>query len=90
MKQEIVNFVKEACARYPGLECVYLPDNDCYSVMMQGRAVQNFSTYDFYHYPKKQRMREYEPLIKIGLASNLQERHKAQFFLNRRNGIRIV
>jgi hypothetical protein len=90
MKAEIIAFIKEACKRYTGLEAVYLPSNDCYCVMMQGRAVQNFSTYDFYNYPKKQRMREYEALIKIGLASNLQERHKAQFFLNKRNGIKIA
>lgn len=89
MRAEIVAFVREACKRYTGLEAVYLPSNDCYCVMWRGRAVQNFTTAQFYSFPKKQRMREFEPLIKIGLARNLNEAHKNQFFLNKRNGIKI-
>ena len=88
MRQDIVKFVREACARY-GMEAIYIPDNDTYSLMYKGRAVQNFNTTHFFTYPKVQRMKEYMPLIKIGLASNLNERHKAQFFLPRRNGIKI-
>lgn len=89
MKPEIVAFIKEGCLRYTGLEAIYIPENDCYSVMFRGRAIQNFTTNDFYSFPKKQRMREWGIFIRLGLARNLQEAHKNQFFLPRRNGIKI-
>lgn len=89
MKSEIISFIKEACLRYTGLEAIYIPSNDCYCVMYQGRAIQNFNTHQFYTFPKLQRMRELGILLKVGLANNLQEAHKNQFFLARRNGIKI-
>jgi len=88
VKAEIVKFVREACARY-GMEAIYIPDGDVYSLMYKGKAVQNFNTQQFMTFPKTQRMKEYMPLIKIGLARNLNEMHKSQFYLPRHNGIKI-
>lgn len=89
MNQAVVEFLKEAFERYPGLEATYLPDSDCYSVTFRGRAVQNFTLQDFYTFPRRQRMREYEAIIKVGLSTNLAGYLRDQVYVNRRNGIVI-
>lgn len=90
MKHEIVSFIREAFKRYNGLEAIYIPDVDCYSVTFRGRAIQNFTTQDFFSFPKKQRMREWGIFIHLALAINLQGAQKNQYYLPRRNGIQII
>jgi len=88
MRQDIVTFLKKANEQY-GFESYYMPSNDCFVVTKKGRAIQNFSTKDFYAIPPIHRMREYRGLL-MGLSRNLGEKHKNQFFLPRKLGIKIV
>lgn len=89
MKSEIVKFVKLACAKY-GMEAYFVPQTQVYTLTKKGRAVQNFNADQFYHYPKKRRMWEYNALIRAGLAHNLGESYKNQIFLPRKIGIKIA
>lgn len=89
MKQEIVSFVKEACVKYK-LNANYIPDGDIWVIHKQGRAVQNFTTDQFYQIPKRARMSQFEPLVRIGLANNLGAAHKNQVFINRKFGRKIL
>lgn len=88
MKKEIVQFVKQACENY-GMTSYWIPDNDCYVLLKKGKAVQNFNSEQFYQYPRKQRMREYRPLI-AGLTHNLGESYRDQTIMPRKFGIKIV
>lgn len=88
MRQEIVKFVREACAKY-ALEAYYIPESDVYVLTKKGRAVQNFNSEQFYQYPRRQRMKEYRALI-AGMMHNLGESIKDQIFLPRKYGVRIV
>lgn len=89
MRSDIVRFVRKACNRY-GYEAIYQPENDTYCLMYRGRAIQNFNTVQFFQYPQAQRMRELGIFLHHSLSHNLGEAHKNQFFLPRRNGIRIA
>lgn len=89
MRQEIVKFVKEACQKY-SMEAYFIPESQVYTLTKKGRAVQNFNADQFYHYPRKRRMWEYNALIRAGLANNLGERMKNQIFLPRKFGIKIA
>lgn len=89
MKGDIIRFIKKYAPKF-GLGAYYLPDNDCYVLHRNGRAVQNFDSNSFYQIPKLARQRMFNPLIKAGLAQNLGEKHKDQFILNRKFGIKII
>lgn len=90
MKPEIVKFIQEACQKYK-LEAYFIPETQVYTLTKKGRAVQNFNAQQFYSYPKKRRMWEYNALIRAGLSHNLGERHtKEQIFLPRKFGIKIA
>ena len=88
MRPDIVRFIREANRRY-GMEAYFVPRTGTYSLTKKGRAVQNFNAHQFDTYPRKRRMWEYNALIRAGLAHNLGEKHKNQFFLSRTIGIRI-
>lgn len=90
LKAEIVDFIKLACKKFD-LKALYIPDGDIYVIHKDGRAVQNFTSAQFYQMPKRARMNEYEPLVKIGLATNLgSPETKDQLFLPINMGKRIV
>lgn len=80
MRGEIVRFLKDACQRYK-LNANYIPDGDIWVVHKGGRAVQNFTTDQFYQMPKRARLAMYEPLVRIGLNNNLSNVNHDQFFL---------
>ncbi len=88
MKQDIVKFLREMHRKY-GLSALYIPEDDVYCVHRKGRAVQNFTSAQFYEFPKGYREQMYRPLVKVGLARGLAESYKAQFILNTKQGIRI-
>ncbi len=87
MKEDIRKYVIMICKKFD-LEAIYIPSNDVYSVMRKGRAVMNFNSRQFYEYPRILRTQQFKPLLN-GLNQNLGERHKAQFILNRKMGIKI-
>ena len=80
MKNEIVKFIKHACKRYK-LNANYIPTDDVWVIHKEGRAVQNFTTDQFYQIPKRARLSMFEPLVRIGLAKNLNQARHEQFFL---------
>lgn len=63
------------------MEALYLPDGGgTYFVHKNGRAIQNFTTSDFYQLPRRYRMFMYGPLIHVGLSHNLGENTKESLF----------
>jgi hypothetical protein len=88
MKSDIVRFLKEMHRKY-GLNALYIPSDDVYCVHRKGRAVQNFTSAQFYDFPKGYREQMYRPLVKVGLARNLNESYKNQFVINTKQGIKI-
>lgn len=80
MKNEIVEYLKYACSLYK-LNANYIPGDDIWVVHKGGRAVQNFTTDQFYQVPKRARLSMFEPLVRIGLANNLNQANHSQFFL---------
>lgn len=88
MKADIVRFLREMHRKY-GLNALYIPENDVYCIHRKGRAVQNFTSSQFYDFPKGYREQMYKPLVKVGLAQNLGEKYKEQFILNTKQGIKI-
>jgi hypothetical protein len=89
MKQEIVSFVKEACKRF-NLRAYYMISSDTYILTLGGRAVSGFGTEQFYQIPKKVRMQEFLPLIKVGLSHNLGEAYRDQVYMPLHLGKRIA
>lgn len=85
MNLDIRNWCVQTCKKYK-LNCFYLPRTNSFVVHKQGRAVQHFNETQFYQIPKIIRAKEMEPLVKLGLAHNLDERVKNQLFLNRKLG----
>ena len=89
MKSDIVAFLKEMNRKY-GLNALYIPSDDVYCVHRKGRAVQNFTSQQFYDFPRGYRESMYRPLVKVGLRQNLGEgAYKHQFIINTKQGIRI-
>ncbi len=88
MKTEIVRWIKEAKKKY-GVEAIYIPENDVYSIRYKGRGVHNFDSFRFYHLPKRHRMNLLRALIKVGLNHNSGEKYKNQLILNRKLGKKI-
>lgn len=74
MKTEIVNFITFACETLKA-RANYLYDGDIYMIHKDGKAVQNFTTSQFYEIPKRERIRDWERLIRIGLVNNLGEKN---------------
>ena len=89
MKSEIVDWVIKVCEPL-GLEAIYVPSNDVYSIRMKGRGVHNFNSKQFYQLPKRHREELVMRLLKVGLHHNLGEQYKNQLYLNRALGKRIV
>lgn len=84
MRIEIRDFVVKACKKYR-LKANYLPDGDIWMIHKDGRAVQNFTSDHFYQIPKRARMSQFEPLVRLGMNQNLQS-NPDQLFLNRKLG----
>lgn len=89
MKGDIVRFLKKMHMKY-GLNSLYIPDGDIYCVHRKGRAVQNFTSSQFYEFSKGYRENMYRPLVKVGLSRNLRESYKNQFVINTKQGIKIA
>lgn len=88
MKAEVVKFVLEVCKRF-GLNANYLQEDDLYFIHKNGRAIQAFTTWQFYSIPKRCRMDEFLPLLKVGLNNNLGEKYYEQTFFNLRFGKKL-
>lgn len=89
MKQEVVDYVVRVCKRL-GLNANYLADDDLYFIHKNGRAIQGFTTWQFYSIPKRAREQEFLPLLKIGLANNLAERYHDQVFMRLKYGKKLI
>lgn len=89
MKVEIVNFIRKAIKRY-GISAYYTPKYNMYVLHLDGRAIQNFSENNFYEIPKMERMKMLEPLIKVGLNSNLSNKNHNQIIGPYKTGHKIV
>lgn len=88
MKAEVVKELKLACQKLR-LNCNYLVDTDIYFIHKNGRAITGFTAWQFYGSPKRLRMDELLPLLKVGLANNLGEKYKDQVFSYLKYGKKI-
>ena len=90
MRQEIISFLKDVCARY-NLSAYYAPNTDVWSIHKRGYAIHNFRTSQFHDIPKRYRMRNLLPIIQVGLTHNLGEKSlKGTLVLRTQLGQRIV
>jgi len=89
MRRDIVFWIKEMKKKF-GLEAVYIPDNDVYSLRFKGKSVHNFNSKNYYLLPKRYRENHVRALLKVGLNHNIgQNIVKQQIILNRCLGKRI-
>lgn len=89
MRVDIVRFI-ESIKKDFGVEAIYIPDNDVYSIRYKGRGVQNFNSRNFYEIPRRHRHNMIRALIKVGLNHNFGEGAlKEKLFLNRNIGKKI-
>ena len=89
MKSDIVNFLKTVCKRYD-MRANFFPESQTYQIHKDGRAIQTFTIDDFYQLPKRYRRFMYLPLIRAGLANNLNRREtKEGLFGNFKLGKKI-
>ena len=84
MYRDIEAFVLEVCKRFK-LNANYIPDGDIWMIHKQGRAVQNFTSNQFYQIPKRARLSQFEPLFRLGLNQNLIS-NPNQMFIRRDMG----
>jgi hypothetical protein len=84
MYRDIENFVLAICRKYK-LNANYIPDGDIWMIHKQGRAVQNFNSRQFYEIPKRARMSQFEPLVRLGMNQNLIS-NPDQMFIRRDMG----
>lgn len=89
MRSDIIRFIRRMKMKY-GIEAIYIPENDVYSLRLKGRVVQNFNSKNFYDLPRRHRDNELRALIKIGLNHNLGEKIKDSLYLNRTLGKKIA
>lgn len=89
MKQDIVRYIKKIAPRFK-INAHYIPDGDIYVLHRKGRAVQNFTSDQFYQIPKFARLRFYNPLIKLGLNNNIDGHTHNQVFINKKLGKKII
>lgn len=86
MKKDIVKFLRHLKDKY-GLESVYFPAKDIYSIRYRGRGIQNFTSKIFYTLPKRHRENLIYAIFKKGLTHNLGQRDlKDRLFLDRSIG----
>lgn len=92
MKNEIRQFCLKVCKRHPGLEAIYMPVNDVYSIRFRGRGVHNFDSKRFYELPKRYREVLVGRLLRVGLHHNSGEKslNKRQLYLDRSLGKKII
>ncbi len=84
-----MQFCRKVCNRY-GLEAIYIPDNDVYSIRFRGRGVHNFNSKNFYQVPKRYREVLVGRILKVGLNHNLGEKTvQRQIYLDRSIGKKI-
>lgn len=88
MRIEILKFIEEVKSLYK-LEARYFPANDVYSLMKNGKGVQNFNSINFYQLPKSYRKAQIRGIINLGLTHNMGEKTKEQIHLNRSIGRNI-
>lgn len=74
MRPDILQFLKLASKRFGGLVGYYIPSDDLYIITKNGKAVQNFKSYQFYQQPKYFRLKEWAGMIGAGLNHNMGER----------------
>lgn len=87
--QDIIRWIQTIKKKF-GVEALYFPDNDVYSIQLKGRAVQNFTSKVFYQLPRRHRENMIRSIIKIGLAHNVGEKNmKDKLFHNRSIGKKI-
>jgi len=90
MLSEIESFFRAVAPRL-GLAVYYMVGKDRWLITKNGKILQGFSTKTFYSLPKRSRMNDFEPLLKIGLANNMGgEKMKNQVYLERVVGRRII
>ena len=89
MKQDVVRYIKDVCTKF-GFSAHYIPKNDLYMIHRNGRAVQNFTSKQFYEIPKLARMRMFNPLVKLGLNNNVDGHTSNQVFINKKLGKKII
>ena len=86
MKKDITDFIKKACKRYK-LEAMYNPKTDVYMFHKHGRAVQGFNGGQFYEVPRRRRMFELGPLLRVGMHRNLgEDKSMNQILINTKKG----
>ena len=88
MRVDILKFIRKVCKK-EGLEAVYFPDNDVYSLRKNGRGVHNFNSKNYYMLPRSYREFHVHALLKVGLNHNLGEPLKNQLYLDRGQGKKI-
>lgn len=59
-----------------GIHAYYQPKNNIYVLHYFGKAIQNFSEENFYEIPPFERMRMLEPLMKVGMNTNLGNKNR--------------
>lgn len=73
MKQDILKFIEQAHRKFRGLEAYYIPEDDLYVIMKNGKALSNFTSTHFYQLPQYYRLREWEGILQ-GLDHNMGEK----------------
>jgi len=72
------------------MECWYDTLHENYLIHKRGRMIQGFTTQIFYSIPKRERANMFEPLMKIGLSTNLGNEDNANLYMEKRVGKTIV
>lgn len=83
MRSTIVQYCIEVCKRW-GLECIYIKDRDVWLITKRGRAVDGFTTQQFYQVPKFRRLLEIGMKMQ-GLQQNLGEKTTHDQVYHKRN-----
>ncbi len=73
MRPQILKFISLAKEKL-GINAYYMPDGDIYVVTKNGKAVQNFTSDQFYQIPWRFRLNEWRSIIKVGLVQNMGEK----------------
>lgn len=85
MNPDIKNWIIKICKKY-GLSSFYLPDRDVYMIHFKGKALQGFNSPTFYQVSKDAREKQMTPLLKLGLALNINEKNREQLYTKKRLG----
>lgn len=84
MRSAIISYVKTVCQRWT-LECIYIRDRDVFLITKGGRAVDAFTSDQFYQIPKSRRLTETLMKLKVGLVHNMGEKTMKDQVYHKRN-----